>query len=154
MSQAELGGAFRLVLGQLGKIIKKSRRAATVEARPERRLANRLAARQRHALVIVRDAADHVGVRFDVVHNYELEIFLRFNSCRTPKITPIPMKNIHTLAKPHIIPPHDQPTPTAAHPKIIPKGIQRAGATYKVNRNSRSDFFSIGTLFPWLNIYK
>ena len=68
MRQAEFGGALRLVLGQLAKIIVKAGGRTAVEARPERRFANRLATGDGHALVIVRDAADHVGVRFDVAH--------------------------------------------------------------------------------------
>ena len=50
------------------KIIVKSGGRTAVEARPERRFANRLATGERHAFVIIRRAADHVGVRFDVFH--------------------------------------------------------------------------------------
>ncbi len=57
------------------EIIVKAGGRTAVEARPERRFANRLAAGERHAFVIVRRAADHVGVGFDVAHKL-LDSFL------------------------------------------------------------------------------
>src|SRR5450432_485581 len=54
MFQAELGGAFWLVLGELAEIIVEAVYGTAVEARPERRLANRLATGERHAFVVIR----------------------------------------------------------------------------------------------------
>ena len=68
MRQPELRRALRLVVGELAKVIVKALHAAAIEARPKRRLAHRAAARGDHRLVVVRDAADHVAVRFDVAH--------------------------------------------------------------------------------------
>ena len=68
MRQAELRRALRLEVGELAEVIVEALRAAAIEARPERRLTNRGAARRGHRDVIVRDAADHVSVRFDVAH--------------------------------------------------------------------------------------
>ena len=74
MFQAELRGALRLVLGELAEIIVKAVGGTAVKARPKRRFADRLATGQRHALVIVRDAADHVGMGFDVAHGMGLKV--------------------------------------------------------------------------------
>jgi len=68
MGEAEPGGALRLVFGELPEIVLKPGRRPAVEARPERRLANGPASRQRHVRVIVGDAADHVGVGFEIAH--------------------------------------------------------------------------------------
>ena len=54
MFQAELRRALRFVLGELAEIIVKAGGGTAVEARPERRFADRLAAGDRHAFVIVR----------------------------------------------------------------------------------------------------
>ena len=71
MFQAELGRALRLVLGELAKIIVKAVGGTAVKAGPERRFANGFATGDGHAFVIVRDAADHVGMRLDVSHGVE-----------------------------------------------------------------------------------
>src|SRR5665213_394969 len=69
MFHAELGGALRLEIGELAEIIIKTGHATAVEGRPERRFADGRAAGERHAFIIVRRAADHMGVGFDVFHN-------------------------------------------------------------------------------------
>ena len=68
MLDAKFGGALWFVLGELAEIIKKAGGRTAVEARPERGFADGRAAGKCHALVIVRRAADHVGVRFYVAH--------------------------------------------------------------------------------------
>src|SRR5215469_1889378 len=68
MRQTELGGAFWLVLGELAKIVAKAVNRTAIKSRPERWFANRGTAGQCHVDVIIRDAADHVGMRFDVAH--------------------------------------------------------------------------------------
>ena len=68
MRQAELGGAFGFVLGELAEVVAKAGGGTAVEARPEGRFANGLAAGHGQREVIVRDAADHVGVGFDEAH--------------------------------------------------------------------------------------
>ena len=67
VADAELGGPFRLDLGEVAEVIAKALGRAAVEAGPEGRLAHRHAAALGHALVVVGDAGDHVDVRVDVV---------------------------------------------------------------------------------------
>src|SRR5262249_46092955 len=64
---AELGGAFRLVLGQVAEVVAEALDGAAVEAGPVGGLAQGHAAALGHALVGVGDAGDHVNVRVDVV---------------------------------------------------------------------------------------
>ena len=68
MRQTEFGSAFRLVLGELAKVIVKAVDGTAVEPGPEGRFANRQASRRGDFHVVIGDAADHVGVRFDVFH--------------------------------------------------------------------------------------
>jgi hypothetical protein len=75
MFQAELRRALRLVLGELAEIIVKAVHGTAIKTRPERRFADGFAAGERHALVIIRRAADHVGVRFNVTHNHSAADF-------------------------------------------------------------------------------
>ena len=67
--EAEFGGAFGFVFGELTEIIVKAVGAAAVEAGPESGFANGFATGEGHGLVIVGGAADHVAVRFDVTHS-------------------------------------------------------------------------------------
>ena len=69
MRQAELRGALRLVLGELAEIIVESR-APNCGRSPPRTPVRKPPAQPAVAMrVIVRDAADHVGVGFDVAHS-------------------------------------------------------------------------------------
>ena len=68
MWQTKLRGALGFVFGQLTEVIIEAIRRTAIKARPESRLAYRRASGDDHRLVIVRDATDHVGVRFDVAH--------------------------------------------------------------------------------------
>jgi hypothetical protein len=65
---AELGGALRLILGDLAEVVVEAVGAGTVKACPEGGFADGLTTGDGHALVVVRGAADHVAVGFDVVH--------------------------------------------------------------------------------------
>ena len=73
MRKAELCRPLWLMLGQLTKIIMKSIDGTAIESRPKRGLAHRLAACGGDFDVVIRDAADHVGVRFDVSHGVKRE---------------------------------------------------------------------------------
>src|SRR5262249_26696459 len=53
---------------EMAEVITEAFRRAAVEAGPERRLAQGDAAAVGHALIVVRDARNHVNVRVDVVH--------------------------------------------------------------------------------------
>ncbi len=68
MADAELGGPFRLDLGQVAEVVAEAVDGAAVEAGPEGRLADGDAAALGHAVVVVGDAGDHVDVRIDVIH--------------------------------------------------------------------------------------
>jgi hypothetical protein len=69
MREKELGGALRLVIRELAKVIVKTLRPAAVVSGPKGRLANGAAAGGDHRLVVVRHPADHVSVGFDVAHS-------------------------------------------------------------------------------------
>ena len=62
----ELRGPADLELGQLPEIIAKPLDARAIKPRPKRRLGHHHAPGQRHPLVVVGGAADHVDVRVDV----------------------------------------------------------------------------------------
>ena len=66
--QAELRGAARLVIGQLAEVVAETLGGTAIKAGPERRFAHRAATGCDHRGIVVRDAADHVGVRLDVTH--------------------------------------------------------------------------------------
>ncbi len=68
MREPELGGAFGFVVGELAEIVAETFDAASVEAGPEGGFANGGASGGDHGFVVVRGAADHVGVGFDVTH--------------------------------------------------------------------------------------
>jgi hypothetical protein len=65
---AHVGGAFGFVICELAKIIVKAVYTAAIEACPECRLANCLTSGEREFFIIIRRAADHVRVGFDVFH--------------------------------------------------------------------------------------
>src|ERR1051326_7409844 len=90
MRQTEFRRALGLMLRKLAKVIVKAIRRAAIESRPERRFANRLATRDRHSHIIIRDPADHVRVRFDVFHllNLNRNLFLNPSFPATPR-TPL-----------------------------------------------------------------
>ena len=68
MRQAVLGGALGLMLRQLAEVVVEAIGRLAVEARPESWLADRRAAREDHRLVVIRGAAHHVAVWFDIAH--------------------------------------------------------------------------------------
>src|SRR5262249_21006580 len=69
MANAELGRALGFDLGEVPEVIAKALRRAAIEPSPERRLRDGGAAGVGHALIVVRDARDHVNMRVDVVHD-------------------------------------------------------------------------------------
>jgi len=72
------------MLGELTEVIMKSGWRTAIESGPERRLANRLATGKLQLDVIVGHAANHVGVRFDVVHrDNEMETLMLLRACAT-----------------------------------------------------------------------
>src|SRR6185312_1482665 len=73
MFQAKFRGAFWFMFGELRKVIVKALDCAAVEACPECRFANRFASGQRHTFVIIRRAADHVSMWFDVSHGIKFQ---------------------------------------------------------------------------------
>src|SRR5437016_7662156 len=68
MGQTKFGSSLRLMLGELTEIIIEAGGGTAVEPGPERLLANGLAPGELELKIIIRHAADHVGVGFDVVH--------------------------------------------------------------------------------------
>ncbi len=68
MGKAEFGCALWLIVGQLAEVVAEAFDAAAVEAGPESGLAYCSASGGDHGFIVVRGAADHVGVWFDVTH--------------------------------------------------------------------------------------
>src|SRR6202453_3492215 len=81
MRQPEFLRALRLILRELAEIIVKTIRAAPVEAGPECRFADGGASAGDHPDVIIRDAADHVCVGFDIAHGGSVVIQLAKSRC-------------------------------------------------------------------------
>ena len=69
MFDAGFCGAFWFVFGELAEVVVESAGGRAVEAGPERRLADDLAAGDREFFVVIRRPADHVGVWLDVFHD-------------------------------------------------------------------------------------
>ena len=63
-----LRGALRLEVGELPEVVLEAVGVAAIPARPERRLGDGHAARQRHLLIVVGRARHHVRVMIDVLH--------------------------------------------------------------------------------------
>ena len=62
VADAEQGGAFRLDFGEVAEVVAEALGGAAVEPGPEGRLADRRAAAQGHAVVVVGGPRDHVDV--------------------------------------------------------------------------------------------
>src|SRR5690606_34916520 len=68
MWQSELRGSTWLVFSKLGEIIVKALRGTPVVSSPKGRFANCRAACRYHCKIVIRRAADHVAVWFDIAH--------------------------------------------------------------------------------------
>ena len=66
VADAVLRRPLRLEVGELAEVVVEALRTRAVVPRPERRLRDRHAPRQRHALVVVGRAAHHVDMGVDV----------------------------------------------------------------------------------------
>ncbi|TXT35189.1 MAG: hypothetical protein FD138_1469 [Planctomycetota bacterium] len=78
-------GALRLEFGELPEVVAEAVHTATIEAGPERRLADGHAAHPSNPLVVVGHAGNHVDVRVDVVHSavsLEVEVVRESEKCR------------------------------------------------------------------------
>ncbi len=71
VGEAEFGGAFRFVVGELGKVIEETVGGFPVVTGPESGFANGGATGGDHGEVIVGRAADHVAVWFDIAHDQD-----------------------------------------------------------------------------------
>ena len=68
MGDSVFGRALWFVVGELAVVVEESGGRRAVESGPEGGLANGGAAGHRQFFVVIRGAADHVGMRFDVFH--------------------------------------------------------------------------------------
>ena len=65
----KLRSALRLEVGELAEVVLEPVGVAAIPPRPERRLGDGDAARQRHLLIVIRRPRHHVRVMIDVLHD-------------------------------------------------------------------------------------
>src|SRR5688572_14557486 len=70
MLDAVLGGALRLEVRQLAEVVFESVAGAAIPSGPEGGFGTRHTAGERHLLIVVGRARDHVRMMVDVLHNY------------------------------------------------------------------------------------
>jgi hypothetical protein len=68
----ESGGSLGFVFRELAEIVVKSIRRGAVVTRPERRFTEDFTASKSEFFVVIRRAADHVSVRFNVWHRWKV----------------------------------------------------------------------------------